>query len=87
MLALALASGLVSTGAAARQPPAAAVRPDAVAASRGAESAAEAPADYIISPEDVLSVVLARQGHDGDVAVRSDGKIRCRFSTTCRRPA
>jgi polysaccharide export outer membrane protein len=76
MLALALAPGLVSTGAAAQQPPAAAVGPDAVAASRGAESAAEVPADYIIGPEDVLSVVYWRdKDMTGDVAVRSDGKI------------
>ena len=81
MLALALAPGLVSTGAAAQQPPGAAVgaatvRPPAVAASRGAESAAEAPADYIIGPEDVLSVVYWRdKDMTGDVSVRSDGKI------------
>ncbi len=75
-LALALAAGLVSTGAAAQQPPAAAPKPDAVAAPRGAESAAEAPADYIIGPEDVLSVVYWRdKDMTGDVAVRSDGKI------------
>lgn len=75
-LALALAPGLVSTGAAAQEPPAATVRPPAVAASRGAESAAEAPADYIIGPEDVLSVVYWRdKDMTSEVAVRSDGKI------------
>jgi polysaccharide export outer membrane protein len=76
MLALALAPGLVSTGAAAQEPPAAATRPPAAAASRGAESAATAPDDYIIGPEDVLSVVYWRdKDMTGDVAVRSDGKI------------
>jgi len=76
MVALALAPGLVSTGAAAQEPPAAATRPPAAAASRGAESAAEAPADYIIGPEDVLSVVYWRdKDMTSEVAVRSDGKI------------
>ena len=76
MVALALAPGLVSTGAAAQEPPAGTVRPQAVAAARGAESAAEAPADYIIGPEDVLSVVYWRdKDMTSEVAVRSDGKI------------
>ncbi len=76
VLALALAPGLVSTGAAAQQPPAAATRPDAVPPPRGAESPADAPADYIIGPEDVLSIVYWRdKDMTGDVAVRSDGKI------------
>lgn len=76
MVALALASGLVSTGAAAQEPPAGTVRPQAVAAARGAESAAEAPADYIIGPEDVLTVVYWRdKDMTSEVAVRSDGKI------------
>jgi polysaccharide export outer membrane protein len=76
MVALALASGLVSTGAAAQEPPAAATRPPAAAASRGAESAATAPADYIIGPEDVLTVVYWRdKDMTSEVAVRSDGKI------------
>jgi polysaccharide biosynthesis/export protein len=76
VLALALAPGLVSTGAAAQQPPAAATKPDAVTPPRAAESATEAPADYIIGPEDVLSVVYWRdKDMTGDVAVRSDGKI------------
>jgi len=76
MVALALAPGLVSTGAAAQEPPAGTVRPQAVAAARAAESAAEAPADYIIGPEDVLSVVYWRdKDMTSEVAVRSDGKI------------
>jgi polysaccharide export outer membrane protein len=76
MVALALAPGLVSTGAAAQEPPAGTVRPQAVAAARGAESAAEAPADYIIGPEDVLTVVYWRdKDMTSEVAVRSDGKI------------
>jgi polysaccharide biosynthesis/export protein len=76
VLALALAPGLVSTGAAAQQPPAAATRPDAVPPPRAAESPADAPADYIIGPEDVLSIVYWRdKDMTGDVAVRSDGKI------------
>jgi polysaccharide export outer membrane protein len=76
MVALALAPGLVSTGAAAQEPPAGTVKPQAVAAARGAESAAEAPADYIIGPEDVLTVVYWRdKDMTSEVAVRSDGKI------------
>ena len=77
MLALALAPGLVSTGAAAQQPPGAAVGPDTVAPPRAAQSAAaEVPADYIIGPEDVLSIVYWRdKDMTGDVSVRSDGKI------------
>ena len=76
-LALALAPGLVSTGAAAQQPPAAAVGPDTAAPPRGAQSAAaEVPADYVIGPEDVLSIVYWREKDmTGDVSVRSDGKI------------
>ena len=74
MLALALAPGLVSTGAAAQQPPGAAVGPDAVAPPRGAQSAAaEVPADYIIGPEDVLSIVYWR---DKDMTGDVVGQVR-----------
>ena len=75
-LALSLAAGLMSTRAAAQQPPAAAPQADAVAASGSVAAAAAVPADYIIGPEDVLSVVYWRdKDMTGDVAVRSDGKI------------
>ncbi len=75
-LALWLVAGLVSTRAAAQQPPAAAPPADAVAATGGAAAAAAVPADYVIGPEDVLSVVYWRdKDMTGDVAVRSDGKI------------
>src|SRR5713101_6200003 len=68
-LPLTLAACLMSTGAAAQQPPAAA--PPAAAV-----SAAAVPADYVIGPEDVLSVVYWRdKDMTGDVSVRPDGKI------------
>jgi polysaccharide export outer membrane protein len=75
-LVLALATGLMSRGGAAQQPPAAAPPAGAAASSRGAAPAAPVPADYVIGPEDVLSVVYWRdKDMTGDVAVRSDGKI------------
>jgi polysaccharide biosynthesis/export protein len=75
-LALALAAGLLSTGAAAQQPPAATPPSGAAAASRGAAPAAAVPADYVIGPEDVLSIVYWRdKDMTGDVAVRPDGKV------------
>ncbi len=75
-LALALAAGLMSTGAAAQQPPAPTPPAGAAAASRGVASAAAVPADYVIGPEDVLSVVYWRdKDMTTDVAVRPDGRI------------
>jgi polysaccharide biosynthesis/export protein len=75
-LALALAAGLMSTGAAAQQPPAATPPSGAPAASRGAAPAVAVPADYVIGPEDVLSVVFWRdKDMTGDVSVRPDGKV------------
>ena len=75
-LALALAAGLMSTGATAQQPPAATPPAGAAAASRGAAPAAAVPADYVIGPEDVLSVVYWRdKDMTTDVAVRPDGRI------------
>jgi len=59
----------MSTGAAAQQPPAAA--PPAAAV-----SAAAVPADYVIGPEDVLSVVYWKdETMTRDVVVRPDGRI------------
>src|SRR5450759_1432840 len=76
ILALALAAGLMSTGAAAQQPPAATPPSGAPAASRGAAPAVAVPADYVIGPEDVLSVVFWRdKDMTGDVSVRPDGKV------------
>ena len=75
-LALALAAGLMSSGAAAQQPPAPTPPAGAAAASRGAAPAAAVPADYVIGPEDVLSVVYWRdKDMTTDVAVRPDGRI------------
>jgi polysaccharide export outer membrane protein len=75
-LALALAAGLMSSGAAAQQPPAPTPPAGAAAASRGVASAAAVPADYVIGPEDVLSVVYWRdKDMTTDVAVRPDGRI------------
>jgi polysaccharide biosynthesis/export protein len=76
VLILALGPGLVSAGAASQQPPAAPVGHEAVAPSRAAGPAADTSAEYIIGPEDVLSIVYWREKDmTGDVAVRSDGKI------------
>ena len=75
-LALALAAGLMSSGAAAQQLPAPTPPAGAAAASRGVASAAAVPADYVIGPEDVLSVVYWRdKDMTTDVAVRPDGRI------------
>ena len=74
--ALALAACLMSTGAAAQQPPAATPPSGAAVASRGAAPAVAVPADYVIGPEDVLSVVFWRdKDMTGDVSVRPDGKV------------
>lgn len=71
LLVLVLAAGLTPIGAAAQDTPA-----GTAAAPRSAAPDATVPADYLIGPTDVLSVVY---WHDkdmtGDVAVRSDGKI------------
>ncbi len=72
MRALTLAAGLVPAGAAAQQPAAGALPPGAAPAAAGPA----VPADYVIGPEDVLSVVYWRdKDMTGEVAVRPDGKI------------
>jgi polysaccharide export outer membrane protein len=76
-LIVGLVVGLASV-ASAQQPPAttpAATTPSGAAAA--ANTAATAvPADYVIGPEDVLSVVYWRdKDMTGDVSVRPDGKI------------
>ena len=71
--ALAIVAGTVHSTIAAQQPPALAAA--ATDAARGAGAAA-VPADYVIGPEDVLSVVYWRdKDMSGDVSVRPDGKI------------
>jgi polysaccharide export outer membrane protein len=76
-------AGLAAVSLAAQQAPQAASTPANAAASRPAAPAPAAaatnsavPADYIIGPEDILSVVYWRdKDMTGDVAVRPDGKI------------
>lgn len=54
------------------QPPA----PAPVGGSQPGAQAAAVPPDYVIGPDDVLSVVFwEQQNHGGDVIVRPDGKI------------
>ncbi len=88
-LALALAAGLASTGAAAQQPPVAtassgaqpvAAPPASTLPKAAAASASPAgvpvPGDYVIGAEDVLAVVYWRdKDMTTEVAVRPDGKI------------
>jgi polysaccharide export outer membrane protein len=78
---------VLTSGAAAQQQPAAVAPAGAAAGSRGAVPPAAVPPvavppgvpvppDYVIGPEDVLSVVYWREKDmSNDVAVRPDGKI------------
>jgi polysaccharide export outer membrane protein len=88
-LAFALAAGLVSTSAAAQQPPvttaSAGVQPVAAppasalpkaAAASASPAGVPVPGDYVIGAEDVLAVVYWRdKDMTTEVAVRPDGKI------------
>ena len=80
MLALALSAALTAAVHAAQPPaqlpPPSAPAPTGAVVPAAAVPAAVVPPDYVIGPEDVLSIIYWRdKDMTGDVAVRPDGKI------------